>query len=100
MGEGKLGYICIYTFCNTAGAQGIDWRGTEIDGPKQLGSGWGAMATGQVTDWGRGSEVMLYLQACYPQFRIPLVVAAQGLGLRVLWRQTGSPRHCQVAEQP
>lgn len=94
MGEGNW---AIYVFTHLVTLQGIDWRGTEIDGPKPLGSGWGAMATGQVTDWGRGSEVM---QACYPQFSSPLVVAAQGLGLRVLWRQTGSPQHCQVVEHP
>lgn len=37
------------------------------------------MATGQVTDWGRGSEVMLHLQAC-PQFNIQLVVVVKVLG--------------------
>lgn len=43
---------------------------------------------------------MLHLQLYCPHFSTQLVVVAQGHRLRVLWRQTGSPQHGQVAEQP
>ena len=56
---GEQGYIYLHM---SVTLKGIDSRGTEMDGPKQPGSGWVVRAAGQVTDWGRGGEVMLYLQ--------------------------------------